>query len=509
MATVQSLAERFDETIQEYMAAVDDTLHPTRALDEEMVRKAVFLVRRGAVQILSFQEDRLLLEAVVSDAHAAKVVLNFQAKTAVCACPQDEQCRHRLAVIFYLYQKVGSLSEWVAAWRSKEQQTVALSDKRSPQQWEALIKYIWRDPVPSYTARNYFYFEQLTDGRIKNAMAHMPLEREWKNLFKTYVHFLSLSEAWDTFYEGTEDVHHSFFQKWFDEEWHELADLLNQLRVQHRTFESDAFFEFLRDRVHSFILADDQSFSLRFSVYRLFWTTLFTNDALRRAERATFHEIDQRIEVFFSILLGEDVTIAPIAVHEVADYIELATLADREQLNQPLQAILHAIKPHVKTFLFDKLQLQHRYGYVKDLSYLFSLIDLDEDGWEDLFHQFGHFGLPAYSMYLIEKKLYKQWAELHHLYRSPLYFAEECGLSQVQTDAPEYVLPLYHRYAMEHLTERNRASYKQAVRIWKKMKAVCKRSGQMAFWQSYLTEIRTQNKRLRALHEEMEKGKIL
>ncbi|MDS8743086.1 hypothetical protein RLK13_00230, partial [Streptococcus pneumoniae] len=78
-----------------YMAAIDKSLHPARALDEEMVRKAVFLVRHDGVQIHSFNEERLLLEASVKDAHSVKVVLNFGKLNAVCACPQEKTCRHR------------------------------------------------------------------------------------------------------------------------------------------------------------------------------------------------------------------------------------------------------------------------------------------------------------------------------------------------------------------------------------------------------------------------------
>ncbi|MFP3514399.1 hypothetical protein SB775_33415, partial [Peribacillus sp. SIMBA_075] len=78
-----------------------------------------------------------------------------------------------------------------------------------------------------------------------------------------------------------------------------------------------------------------------------------------------------------------------------------------------LSAILMALKPHVRAFLFDGLFTQYRHHYVRVLSRLYSLIDLTEDDWEDLFTQFGHYGLPAYSAYLVEKGMYKKWAELH------------------------------------------------------------------------------------------------
>lgn len=41
------------------------------------------------------------------------------------------------------------------------------------------------------------------------------------------------------------------------------------------------------------------------------------------------------------------------------------------------------------------------------------------------------------------------------------------------------------------------------------MKAACKKSGQMPFWNGYMNEIQHRYKRLRALQEEIEKGKLL
>lgn len=510
MATVQHLAKRFDDTIHNYMAAIDDSLNPSREMDEEMVRKAVFLVRHDGVQILSFNEERLLLEAIVKDAHTVKVVLNFEKMTAVCACPQEENCRHKLAVVFSLYQKIGSLSEWVAAWRARPaEQLNLLTDKRSPVQWVHIIRNAWREPVPDYTKRNYFYFEQLYDGRLKNALSFVPLEREWKVFYRTYAHLVSLMEVWETYIAGTQEVHHSFFKTWFDDELHALRDLLEQLRVQHRTFEADAFLEHLRNLVHSFVTVKDGSFSQRFTVYQLFWTSLFTTAKLRKDELASFARPEPRIEAFFAILLGDNVKAKKLTPDETPDWVQLAILAESETHEQALTAILMSIKPNVKTFLFEGLYTQYRHQYVRVLSRLFSLIHLSEADWEDLFKQFGHYGLPAYSTYLIEKKQFKQWAELHHLHNSPLYFAEECGLKEVQEAAPDFVLPLFHRYAMDYLEERNRPSYKQAVRMWKKMKAACKKSGQMEFWNAYINEIRTQNKRLRALQEEIEKGHLV
>src|SRR5690606_28111815 len=110
-------------------------------------------------------------------------------------------------------------------------------------------------------------------------------------------------EVWETYIAGTQEVHHSFFKTWFDDELHELRDLLNQLRVQHRTFETDAFFDHLKRLIREFISVKDGSFSQRFSLYQLFWTNLFTTSRLREEELVALPNPDERLTAFFLILL--------------------------------------------------------------------------------------------------------------------------------------------------------------------------------------------------------------
>ena len=97
---------------------------------------------------------------------------------------------------------------------------------------------------------------------------------------------------------------------------------------------------------------------------------------------------------------------------------------------------------------------------------------------------------------------------LQQLYPSSIEYLEFYGLKEVVEEAPAVVLPLYHFYAMEEIKQKSRLHYKQAVRIWKKMKTAAKKAGKMNFWEEYIASIRNQYKRLRALQEELEKGNL-
>lgn len=83
------------------------------------------------------------------------------------------------------------------------------------------------------------------------------------------------------------------------------------------------------------------------------------------------------------------------------------------------------------------------------------------------------------------------------------------GLKDVLEHDPALVLPLYHLYAMQEVEQKSRMNYKQAVRIWKMMKSAAKKSNKLTYFERYIESMQQRFKRLRALQEEIEKGKLL
>ena len=145
---------------------------------------------------------------------------------------------------------------------------------------------------------------------------------------------------------------------------------------------------------------------------------------------------------------------------------------------------------------------------IRRLELLFNSVQLESDELENLYKSFGTYGIQSYSTLLLKEKRYRDWMALHQSANSSLEYAEACGLAVVKEDAPEVLLPLYHHYAMRFINEKNRYSYKQAVRIWKKMKAIAKKSNEADYWNAYLENVRDKYRRLRALQQEIEKGNL-
>ncbi len=79
----------------------------------------------------------------------------------------------------------------------------------------------------------------------------------------------------------------------------------------------------------------------------------------------------------------------------------------------------------------------------------------------------------------------------------------------MKKEAPEAALPLYHLATVQAIEERNRKSYRRAVRYLKKLRMLYKRLKRTDEWNAFIIQIANLHSRLRALQEELRKGKLI
>lgn len=80
-------------------------------------------------------------------------------------------------------------------------------------------------------------------------------------------------------------------------------------------------------------------------------------------------------------------------------------------------------------------------------------------------------------------------------------------LKAIEEHDSALLLPLYHQAAERAVLEKNRASYKTAVRLLKKLHGIYKQLGQDDRWEHYVYRLADKFSRLRAFQEELKKGK--
>jgi hypothetical protein len=116
---------------------------------------------------------------------------------------------------------------------------------------------------------------------------------------------------------------------------------------------------------------------------------------------------------------------------------------------------------------------------------------------------------PIYEEKLLACGKWRQWVDyLLSAGREPLDY--RAGVfNPIAKEAPELLLPLYHQAVERYVLNKNRDSYKAAVKLLKRLAKLYKKMKKDASWEQFFTAFASRNSRLRALQEELRKGKLI
>lgn len=508
-----NLTVRYQSQLERWMHTIYEELHPSHLADEELVRRAAFIVRNGAIKITNYDPYKHSIDAVVQDVVPVQVRLLITEEISFCSCPADEFCRHRLSVIFSLYQQKFSLSEWLQNWRLKKtEQLSMLANERTPESWTSIVETTFHAVSSDPSWKERYRIDYSMNHIQQKIKKFIPFEREWQPLYRLFTSTVLLK----LLFTKTSEKDMPLFLSTIKAEIEDIQIQLEALANKPRLFAADPFYDALGIQIREITLLPSGLFANRFQLVRLFWEHLFTEKRRREAELAYLEEHGQEeIPLFlalFYVLLKKTDSLEKLTEtldsKEIVEWMYVAILAKSLNDMDSLRIILLAIQPHIHDFVNSSFSPWNRSQFVSQLYALYKLIEMPEEQREQLFWQFGSFGVRAYSDFLIDQNRYSDWVALHHRFNSSLDYAESCGMKNVLLEAPDTVLPLYHVLAIREVREKNRHSYKQAVRIWKKMKSAAKKGGKNDYWNMYVSEIQSKYKRLRALQEEIQKGNL-
>jgi len=112
-----------------------------------------------------------------------------------------------------------------------------------------------------------------------------------------------------------------------------------------------------------------------------------------------------------------------------------------------------------------------------------------------------------YTSYLLQSKRYRQWVDLQLATKvSPLnLYALE--LRAVEEFDPRLLLPLYHHNIERSILEKNRASYKIALKLLGKLAEYYRKLEMTLEWTMYIQALSDKFSRLRAFQDELKKGR--
>lgn len=114
-----------------------------------------------------------------------------------------------------------------------------------------------------------------------------------------------------------------------------------------------------------------------------------------------------------------------------------------------------------------------------------------------------------YEEKLLESGQWHRWMDFQiSMGSDPLEF-RVTDLAPIEKNAPEALLPFYHHAVERYVLLKNRDGYKTAVKLLKRLAKLYKRLKREARWEEFFDAFVGRHSRLRALQEELRKGKLL
>ncbi|MFD0712391.1 hypothetical protein [Paenibacillus sp. GCM10027626] len=129
--------------------------------------------------------------------------------------------------------------------------------------------------------------------------------------------------------------------------------------------------------------------------------------------------------------------------------------------------------------------------------------------WQQYLIDFLPFSYSALAAHWLGRQQYDQWADLQILLAVDPGEIDVQHLREVSKEAPRVLMPLYHQAIDTAIRNRNRQGYKTAVKLMKKLERLYKADGQLERWRRYVAGLVQKYQRLRALQEELWRGKII
>ncbi|MCC3376704.1 SWIM zinc finger family protein [Cohnella sp. REN36] len=128
--------------------------------------------------------------------------------------------------------------------------------------------------------------------------------------------------------------------------------------------------------------------------------------------------------------------------------------------------------------------------------------------WEALVRMLPYSG-DIYEEKLRERGEWHRWIDYQiSAGRDPLDFRAP-ELQPLEKEAPEALLPFYHHAVERYVAEKNRSSYKSATRLLKRLAKLYKKTKREPRWERFFEAFSARHSRLRALQEELRKGKLI
>ncbi|MCD7034596.1 SWIM zinc finger family protein [Metabacillus sp. GX 13764] len=525
-------SELSKDTVLHAAEQVKEYLSPNEEEHRALMKKGMILYRQGSV--FNVRTSPSLVRAKVQDVTPVSCELDLEFFLAsTCSCPNPGLCRHLLALFLYVYASYERVGTFLDSWNSGRSTQILAQfqrakrteiDDASLDSWYAFFEEEYKDYRDGKSLQTAAGHYEVFFDRLKRKA---PQKVEIKRFFIIHAAVYTVLTILDLLAEK-EKMHQNEYlaEAYISELEKRILTELGEMKRYAMPFALDPLLDESVERFRELLFHSKELQFERFSLYRHLWNGLLNREKYISRERADLEERLAKLDDFASeCKLG------------------LAHLDYLQRKDEALETFLEEAGPDLFPFTFDWMgdltarkqwkSLSKWLDYVysnageffaasmpfnekrRASSFLltifqeYSVQTKDEAAYEKGCQVMLPYSFSEYAHFLAFRKQFKSWAELHLLIGFSVEDMDKEMLRAAEKEAPESLLPIYHRYVWMEISQRNRQSYKHAVRKMKKIKKIYEKLKAKEEWEDYLAAMLQEHKRLRAFREELVKGKLI
>ncbi|MFD2371654.1 SWIM zinc finger domain-containing protein [Brevibacillus sp. GCM10020057] len=487
-------------------------------------------------------ENGTLLACDVQGSQVYHVVLNLEdVQSSTCTCPYTRLCKHIAAAFFQMYSVFDNPRHYLS--RAQQPRRARFS----PAMLEPAYRQVFqpgsqegaaaRSPLnPDGSVRDWWTF---LEGWTRNLPSSMETYRASSELLSSSQNVLGVASAWPAACAQLFAVHANLFyllklqefvktnrQSFWFQDLSQTAERLVEMLEGTLFYMDTAYlrehhYPLLEQTMHTARqLKDTDSSALYWSfAYRLLWWNLLQEPDWIRAE---VEELDKKIhdpDTDATALERYKLLRAHFYVMEGADKSAIDIWLPNSRLS------LSFYLPYLKMFARSKDWSR----FLTWIEWLQSLIGQAEPQtyqlviaiWQEAMERVGRGDecgpglkqfLPGsfheYAAYLYEQRQFRQWIDLQMSYQVPLTKIHATQFKEIENSEPGLLFPLYVREVNRLIGERNRPSYKEAIKLLKKVRTAYSKANLETRWERYIDRLTAKHNRLRAFQEELRRGNL-
>ncbi|SCM98701.1 Uncharacterized protein BWINRASL_05061 [Bacillus mycoides] len=513
-------------------------LDPQQVADQEHVATARHLYRSGVVYNVDF--DGYTLSGTVNaegSVYSVHIPIRNVAES-YCDCFAPTQCEHMLAVLLSAASSFGQVGDVLTLFKNNTKPSLppirtarqvlqsSAFEEMDYKSWQTYFENEYesfkKEQARLTYKQMYFLMSLFTDFYTK-------LERKAPRivaiheLFKLHAALYCFQKLLEEIQEFEANKLYSYHQpvnvvRLFVDK---VESIIRDLKTEAIPEESKPILQETARLAHEVFFSTDAYTQERFFIYRHIWGELLrTEEQLQEEEKRIDTKINPLSKALASshllFLNNEDLSAMELLKKQPASVVSLYFYWLEELLSamqwDRAKSWLSFTYKQVKETIME----QENTVFIQDIVRLFVMMyetyathTNEQAGLEMILQELLPYSFTNYEQYVLAKKQYRAWAELHLLYGFEAIELLKEPLKDIEKEAPEAALPLYHLAAIEAIEERNRKSYRRAVRYLKKLRMLYKRLKRTDEWDAFIIHIANLHSRLRALQEELRRGKLI